>query len=60
MTGRLNIGLYLKPEFTGKGIGRETITFLEKEAIDRQFKVLVASISSENTRSIKLILKNGL
>ena len=53
------IGVYLKPEFTGKGIGRETITFLEKEAIDKQIKVLIASISSENTKSIKLILKMG-
>lgn len=53
------IGLYLKPEFTGKGIGREATTFLEKEAIDKQIKILVASMSSENTKSIKLILRMG-
>jgi L-amino acid N-acyltransferase YncA len=55
----VEIGLYLKPEFTGKGIGRETITFLEKAAVDKQIKVIVASISGENIKSINLMLKMG-
>lgn len=53
------IGLYLKPEFIAKGIGREAIAFLEKIAIGKQIRVLVASISCENTASIKLCQRMG-
>jgi len=53
------IGLYIKPEFTRKGFGKEAILFLEKVAIYRQIKVIVASISGENLASIKLVQKMG-
>ena len=53
------IGLYLKPEFTGKGIGKIAVTFLEKAAISKQIKVIVASISGENIASMKLFQRMG-
>jgi phosphinothricin acetyltransferase len=53
------IGLYLKPEFTGKGIGDTTIDFLEKVAVNKGIKVIIASISGENTASLKLLQKKG-
>jgi L-amino acid N-acyltransferase YncA len=53
------IGIYLKPEFTGRGIGLEAITFLEQVALDKRIKVLIASISGENKASIKLFQKAG-
>ncbi len=53
------IGLYLKPEFTGKGIGKEAIIFLEEVALNKQIKVLIACICSENTTSIRLVQKLG-
>ena len=53
------IGLYLKPEFTGKGIGHPAVAFLEKAAISKGIRVIIASISGENTASIKLFQKMG-
>jgi phosphinothricin acetyltransferase len=53
------IGLYLKPEYTGRGIGEIAVAFLEKAAISKQIKVIVASISGENAASIKLFQKMG-
>jgi L-amino acid N-acyltransferase YncA len=53
------IGLYLKPEFTGKGIGDKTVAFLEKSAVSEGIRVIIASISGENTASLKLFQKMG-
>jgi L-amino acid N-acyltransferase YncA len=53
------IGIYLKPDFTGQGIGKKTVAFLEQIAVKKQIKVLVASISGENTASIKLFQRLG-
>jgi L-amino acid N-acyltransferase YncA len=53
------IGLYLKPEFTGKGIGDTAINFLEKVSVNRGIRVIIASISGENTASLKLFQKKG-
>jgi phosphinothricin acetyltransferase len=53
------IGLYLKPDFTGKGIGYTAVAFLEKIAISKGIRVIIASISGENTASIKLFQKMG-
>jgi L-amino acid N-acyltransferase YncA len=53
------IGVYLKPEFTGKGIGSAVVTFLEKVAGSKHFRVVLASISGENTASIKLFQRMG-
>ena len=52
-------GIYLKPEYTGRGIGKESVAFLEEEARKRGIKVLIASISNENTASIKLVREMG-
>jgi L-amino acid N-acyltransferase YncA len=46
------IGIYLKPEYTGKGIGRQIAAVLEKEAKDCGIKVLLAFICGENSGSI--------
>jgi phosphinothricin acetyltransferase len=53
------IGLYLKPEFTGKGIGRLAVAFLEKVVISKGIRVIIASISGENNASLKLFQKMG-
>ena len=53
------IGLYLKPEFTGKGIGKVAVAFMEKIAVSKEIKVIIASISGENTASIKLFQNMG-
>jgi len=53
------IGIYLKPEYTGKKFGEEIILHLEKVAKSNNIKVLVGSISSENIQSIKLVEKMG-
>jgi phosphinothricin acetyltransferase len=51
--------LYLKPEFTGKGIGRFALQELEKIAKELQFKVLIGIISADNRQSIALCEKCG-
>jgi phosphinothricin acetyltransferase len=53
------IGLYLKSEFTGKGIGDEAAAFLEKIAVSKGIRIIIASISGENTASLKLFQKMG-
>jgi phosphinothricin acetyltransferase len=51
--------LYLRPEFSGKGIGSDVLVFLEKFAIGNGIRVLIASISGENSASIKLFTRAG-
>jgi phosphinothricin acetyltransferase len=53
------IGIYLKPDFTGKKFGEQIISHLEEVAKKSNIKVLVASISSENIPSMKLVEKMG-
>jgi L-amino acid N-acyltransferase YncA len=53
------IRVYLKPEFTGKGLGRSVVAFLEKIVGSKQIRVILASISGENTASIKLFQRMG-
>jgi L-amino acid N-acyltransferase YncA len=53
------IGIYLKQQFTGKGLGKDIISHLENIAKENQIEVLIASISGENTASIKLFRKSG-
>ena len=48
------ITIYLKPEYNGKGIGRQTVKMLEKVAGDVGIFVLIAIMSGDNDRSIKL------
>jgi phosphinothricin acetyltransferase len=51
------ITLYLKPEYHRKGIGRETLMFLESEAKKTNIKNLLGVITFENTASIVLFEK---
>ena len=53
------IGIYLHPDFCGKGLGKPIVAFLENEAREIGFKVLIASISGENTTSIRLFENCG-
>lgn len=51
--------IYLKQEYTGRGIGSRAVSFIEKVAAERNIHVLIASISGENTSSISLFEKQG-
>jgi phosphinothricin acetyltransferase len=53
------IGVYLKPDSTGKKIGQLIIRFLEEYAKENQIEAIIAIISSENVNSIKLFEKTG-
>ncbi len=53
------IGVYLKPEFTAKGLGAPAVRHLEGIARQKRMRVIIASISGENTASIKLFEKLG-
>src|SRR5208283_3235328 len=48
------ITIYLKPAFTGKGIGKQTIKKLELYAKQSGICVLIGIISEENKQSIRL------
>ncbi len=51
--------VYLKPEYTGKGIGSLAVKFIEEYALTQGFHVLTALICGENTQSIRMFEKNG-
>ena len=51
------ITIYLKPEFTGKGIGKKSIHFLESEALKFGIRNFLAVITGNNTESLKLFEK---
>jgi len=53
------ITVYLKPEMTAKGIGSETLKFLEQQAKQVGLKNIVGIISGENDGSIRLFEKSG-
>ncbi len=53
------ITIYLKPEYSGKGIGNETLKSLEAIASDNGIHVLIGIIAGENLSSIKLFEKCG-
>lgn len=53
------ITVYLKPGMTGKGIGSETLRFLEKKAKQVGIKNIVGIITGENDGSIRLFEKSG-
>lgn len=46
------IGIYLRPEFASKGIGKRAVTFLEEKVRECGIKVLLAIISGDNSGSI--------
>lgn len=55
----VEITYFIKPEATGKGIGKKLLEYLIQEGKNKGFKVILASISSLNEGSIKFHLKNG-
>lgn len=53
------VTLYIKPEFTGKQIGVEVLSFMEKTAKNLGLKNLIGVITSENSGSLKLFERCG-
>jgi L-amino acid N-acyltransferase YncA len=53
------LSIYLKPEFTGKGIGLVALNHLEAAAKKAGIHVLVGTICGENHASIRLMEKSG-
>jgi L-amino acid N-acyltransferase YncA len=53
------IGVYLRPECVTRGLGSSAVAFLEEAASKKRIRVIVASISGENTGSMKLFEKMG-
>ena len=53
------ISYFLKPEWTGKGLGDLMLGYLTRKAAHKGITSLLASISSLNPMSIRFHLKNG-
>jgi len=53
------LSIYLKPEFTGKGIGAGALSHLEAAAKKSGIHVLVGTLCGENYASIRLLEKSG-
>jgi L-amino acid N-acyltransferase YncA len=53
------LSVYLKPEFTGRGIGTLALGHLEAAARASGIRVLVGTICGENHASIRLMEKSG-
>lgn len=53
------VTIYIENSHLGRGIGKLALNFLEEEARRQKFHALVASISSENERSIRLFEGEG-
>lgn len=53
------ITIYLKPEYSRKGIGKETLKLLESVAKNNAISVLIGIITGENQASIGLFEKCG-
>jgi L-amino acid N-acyltransferase YncA len=53
------VTIYLKFEFSSKGIGGTALSFIENEAKNAGIHALIATITNENIASIKLFEKNG-
>jgi L-amino acid N-acyltransferase YncA len=53
------IGYFILPEHTDKGLGRDLLSRLEKAALDRGIRVLLANISSLNEKSLNFHRAHG-
>ncbi|SDX33096.1 GNAT family N-acetyltransferase [Paenibacillus sp. CF384] len=53
------VTIYLAPEHLGKRIGAEMVALLESQAREREFHVLVATVCTENERSIRMFERLG-
>ncbi|MFA6528877.1 MAG: N-acetyltransferase family protein [Candidatus Gracilibacteria bacterium] len=56
-TGEITI--YLKVGYTGRGIGKIAVGFLEEKACERDFHVLLAHVTVTNDPSVQLFEKLG-
>ena len=56
-TGEITI--YLRHDYTGRGIGNIAINYIEEVAKSKGFHVLLALICGENSRSISAFERNG-
>ena len=50
---------FIKPEMTGKGVGRNMLSLIENDAKQNGIKKLVVDISDENEKSIAFHKKHG-
>ena len=50
---------FIHPDYTGKGLGKKLLSFLEKSAIEKGITNILANISSLNPGSIRFHRKNG-
>lgn len=50
---------FIHPDYTGKGLGKTLLDFLEKGAIEKGIKNILASISSLNPGSVRFHQRNG-
>lgn len=57
--GTAEITVYLKPAYTGQGLGSMAISYIEEYAKRQKLHVLVATICGQNEASIRLFEKNG-
>ncbi|MDA3890508.1 MAG: GNAT family N-acetyltransferase [Salinivirgaceae bacterium] len=55
----VELTLYIKPQFHGKGVGKQTLIFLEQVAIKANLMNFLGVITLENTASVKLFEKMG-
>ena len=53
------VTIYLKPEYFGKGIGREVLLQMEQKALEVGIVVLMGIITAENEASVKLFERMG-
>lgn len=53
------ISIYINPDHLGRRIGTDAIRFLETKARELRFHVLIATICTENERSIRLFERLG-
>jgi phosphinothricin acetyltransferase len=57
--GTAEVSVYLKPAYTGRGIGSLALQHIEAFAREQGLHVLVATITGENERSIRLFAQSG-
>jgi len=57
--GTAEVTVYLKPDYTGQGLGSMAVKHMEEYAKKHKLHVLVATICGQNEKSIRLFEKNG-
>jgi phosphinothricin acetyltransferase len=53
------ISYFIRPEYTGKGLGTMALEKLQSEARDKGIRIILASISSKNEQSLAFHKKSG-